>query len=173
MRVTVQGDTFVFRDSPGCFWLFGGFFLLVGGLAILASASSTGTGYPLWQVLGGIALGVSAVAAGVYLIYDSPVSQVTADRRKGTLILRRQGLLRRQRQVLPLSSVRDVYVIEGKDIDGDPVFSSRIALADGVEVPLTLIWLNDRRSIEDAAHRLKQFIAGEPGRGTGMTGLSQ
>jgi hypothetical protein len=164
MKATVHGDTFAFRDSPGCFWLFGGFFLLLGGLAILASVSSADTGRSSWEVLAGMALGISAVAAGAYLIYDAPVSRVTADRRRGTLMLRRQGLLRRQRQTFPLSSVRDVYVIEGKDIDGDPVFSSRIALADGTEVPLTLLWLHDRRTIEQAATRLKQFVSGEPGR---------
>jgi hypothetical protein len=164
MKVTVHGGTYAFRDSPGCFWLFGGFFSVLGGLAILASASSVDRGHRPWEVLAGIALGAFAVAAGAYLIYDAPVSRVTADRRRGTLILRRQGLLRRQRQTFPLSSVRDVYVIEGKDIDGDPVFSSRIALADGTEVPLTLLWLHDRRTIEEAATRLKQFVSGEPGR---------
>ncbi len=52
-------------------------------------------------------------------------------------------------------------VVEGKDIDGDPVFSLRIILASGSEFPVTLLWLHDREALENSAAKLRRFLSGE------------
>ena len=138
----------VLSDSPGCFWLFGGFFCLVGGGAVAAASASQNGGYPPLQVGFGVVMGLVGLATGLYLIYDAPASRVIFTRHDGMLTILRRGIFRRVRERFALSSISSIYLVQGKDIDGDPVFTLRVELQDGREIPLTHLWMHNRERLE-------------------------
>jgi hypothetical protein len=159
IQVAVEQDRISFQDSPGCFWLFGGFFVVVGGLAAAAVTASLAEAIPALHVVGGYFLALAAIGAGLYLIYDAPISAVEADRRTRTLILRRRGFLRREERRIPLEDIRSVGVVTSDDIDGEPVYASAIQLADGTQERLTRLWIHDRGSQEAVVRQLAAFLA--------------
>jgi hypothetical protein len=160
MKVYSSGNKLTLRDSPGCFYLVGFFFFVLGVLtAIIAigSASDPAVG-PIGSRILAFALGMSAIAAGLYVIYDSPGSRIIADKDALTVVILRRGLLRKERNNYLFSEIQDIHTVEKQDIDGDPVFSLRMSLIDGKEVALTNLWIHNKILLEENASRLKLHI---------------
>ena len=157
MRSTSKPELLTLTDSPGCFWLFGGFFLIIGGAAVAAVSASRGDGSPLWQVVLGIAMGLLGAAVGVLVIYRSPQSRVIINAHERSLSVTRRGLLRREQERFDLRDIRKAYLVQGKDIDGDPVFALRMQLHDEREIPLTRLWLHNRERLEANLAQLEAY----------------
>jgi hypothetical protein len=158
MRSSYRSDGLIVSDAPGCFWIFGGFFLLIGGIAGAAVVGSRITPHPLSQLLLGSVMGLLAIGAGLYFIYQSPASRVVINTSEGSITISRRGLLRSQKERHDLGTIHSVYLVQKEDIDGDPVFALRIQLQDGREVPLTLLWIHARGRLTDTLQQLSQYI---------------
>lgn len=158
MKSSSRPDGLMLTDSPGCFWIFGGFFCVIGGAGIVATIASAGGGFPVWQVLLGIGLGLAAIATGLFLIYDAPVSRVFVSAGRKTLTIRYRGLFRRRQEHIDFSSIESVYLLQGKDIDGDAVFTLRLQRVDGREVHLTHLWFHNRDDLEHTLTLLSQYL---------------
>ena len=158
MRSISKPDSLTLTDSPGCFWLFGGFFLILGGAAVAAVGAGRGDGSGLWQQVFGIALGLLGAGAGLFVIYRSPRSQVIINAIEHSLTVSRRGLLHREQERFDLREIRSAYLVQGKDIDGDPVFGLRMQLQDEREIPLTRLWLHDRERLEANMAQLEAYL---------------
>ena len=158
MRSISLSDGLTLTDSPGCFWFLGGFFCAVGAAAILAAISSLSGSHSAGAVFVTAILGLAGIGAGIYIIYNAPASRVMISRTRNLLTVSHRGLLRRQEQSFPLSSIQCVYLVEGKDVDGDPVFTIRFQLSDGRELPLTHLWLHNSARLEDTLNRLSEHL---------------
>jgi hypothetical protein len=160
MKSYFLGSKLIYRDSPGCFVTFGFFFLLLGGGIVaftIGPAASTDI-LPVASQLLAFALGMSTVAIGVYIIYDSAGSQIVADREALSLLIIRRGILRRERVHFLFSEIQDIYTVQKEDIDGDPVFSLRMRLLTGKEIVLTHLWVHNRQRLEENANQLKTIV---------------
>jgi hypothetical protein len=158
MRSSSSPDGLTLTDSPGCFWIFGGFFCAIGGAALLSIIFYNGESQSLGQILGVTTLGLAAIAAGIYLIYNAPASRVVISRTRGQLTVSHRGLLRRNQQTFSLNSIGSVYLVQGKDIDGDPVFTLRFQLTGGQELPLTHLWLHNQARLEGTLDVLCEYL---------------
>ena len=96
MRSFSNPDGLTLTDSPGCFWFFGFFFCLVGGAAFIAAISSGFQEHSLGQTLITAALGLAAIGAGIYIIYNAPASRVVISRSRNLLTVSQRGLLRQR-----------------------------------------------------------------------------
>lgn len=160
MKSYFLGNKLIYRDSPGCFVTFGFFFLLLGGAIVaftIGPAANTAL-LPVTSQLLAFALGMSTVAIGVYIIYDSAGSQIVADKEALSLLIVRRGILRRERIHFLFSEIQDIYAVKKEDIDGDPVFSMRMRLVSGKEVVLTHLWVHDRQRLEQNVSQLKEIV---------------
>jgi hypothetical protein len=158
MRSHSNPDGLTLADSPGCFWFFGFFFCLVGGAAIIAAISSGLQEHSIGQTLIIAALGLAAIGAGIYIIYNAPASRVMISRTRNLLTVSHRGLLRRQEQSYSLSSIQYVYLLESEDTDGDPVYKISMRLADGQELPLSHLWLHNSAQLEGGLARLSEYL---------------
>jgi hypothetical protein len=57
-----------------------------------------------------------------------------------------------------LSDIQSVYIVKGKDIDGDPVYTIRLELANGEELPLTHLWIHNRKNLEHTLTLLGEYL---------------
>jgi hypothetical protein len=157
MQMTRRQNELILRDEPGCFWVFGFFFVVVGGLVMLAGLSTVEP-YPVWQRVLAFGMAVAAMGIGGYVIASSPGSEVEADAAARTLVIRRRGLYLRELERFSFGEIRDIYLVETQDIDGDPVHSIRLRLAGGREVPVTSLWLHNKPKLEDNVAQLREFV---------------
>jgi hypothetical protein len=158
MKANSSADGLTLSDSPGCFWLFGGFFCVMGGGAVLVAVSASRGSIAFGQIILALGLGLAAIATGIYFIHDSPGSRVVIRRDAGSLEVIRRDLFRHQRNRYPLTSFASVHLAESKDMDGDPVFTITSKLTDGTEVPLTQLWVNNLPAMQRAVDLLSEFI---------------
>ena len=158
MRSSPNPDSLTLTDLPGCFWFLGGFFCVIGGAAILAAISGGLQVHAAGQTLVTIVLGLAAIGAGIYIIYNAPASRVVISRTRNLITVSQRGLLRRQEQSYNLSNIQCVYLLESKDIDGDPVYKISLQLADGQELPLSHLWLHNSAQLESGLARLGEYL---------------
>lgn len=158
MKSSTSSDGLTLSDSPGCFRIFGTFFCVLGAAAIFAAITEMTAYYPVGQVGLAVGLGLAVFSAGIYLIYNAPSSRVVIRKTRNELQVSHRGLFRREELKFSLSDIRKVYIVQGKDIDGDPVFTMRFQLADGSELPLTHLWLHDRANLEQTLALLSGYI---------------
>ena len=98
VRTRVEPGRLILEDSPGCFWLFGLFFLLLGSLPIAGLFGLFAEPWKVrgWEAPAAVLLGLAAVAAGLYVVYTSPRTRVIFDVTRGRVSVSRRGLLRRE-----------------------------------------------------------------------------
>jgi len=103
-------------------------------------------------------MGIVGAATGIYLIYQAPSSRVHLRFADRSLSISRRGLLRRQYETYALGAIQAAYIVQGKDIDGDPVFTLRMRLKDGREIPLTFLWLHAKDNLAAILEQLSPHI---------------
>jgi hypothetical protein len=147
-------------DSAGCFWLFGLFFIIMGGIFILGLLGLFTNLHELsnlekaavWIVsLGG-------VSAGIYLIYQNPGSGILFDKHKNTLKIARSGLFRNQNEEYSFNEIRNIVLSQSTDTDGDPVYRIEAELKTGKLVELSSLWIHNRNALEELAGKIKVFL---------------
>jgi hypothetical protein len=158
MKSIPSSDGLIISDSPGCFRIFGTFFCVLGAAAIFAAITEMSAYYPAGQVVLAVGLGLAVFSAGIYLIYNAPSSRVVISKTRNELQVIHRGLFRREELKFGLNDIRKVYIVQGKDIDGGPVFTMRFQLADGRELPLTHLWLHDRANLEQTLALLSGYL---------------
>jgi hypothetical protein len=158
MRAASTSGEITLTDSPYIFWLLGLFFCGLGFLALLAVRTSLRQAGPLWEILLPAALGLAAIATGLGIIYAAPASHITLHPELGELTLRRRGLLQRITRRIAFADIESAYLVQGKDIDGGPVFTLRLMLTNGEEVPLTRLWIHNRAGLEQALETLAPYF---------------
>jgi hypothetical protein len=128
MRVRQIGAVLHVRDTPGCLWFLGLWFIAGATLCIagafLASNAST---LAWWERLVIIGIGTGCGAAGVFVLYTTPATIARFDRGtgRGEIIVR--GLRRRERTLFALDDARFVDIVESRDSDGDAMFQIRVS----------------------------------------------
>jgi hypothetical protein len=158
MRAATASGEITLTDSPAIFWLLGLFFCGLGFLALLAVRSSLRQADPLWEILLPALLGLAAITAGLWIIYAAPASRVTLRPVQGEITLRRRGLLQNATRRIAFADIVSAYLVQGKDIDGGPVYTLRLMLTTGEEVPLTRLWIHNRAGLEQALETLAPYL---------------
>jgi hypothetical protein len=121
------------NEAPGCLWIFGLFFMAIGGLFVYGSLGGfTNSGsVPFWQLALAFFMGLTGVAAGLWIIYRAPVTRVTVDTDKKIIIHERTGITGRNSNYYNLDHAKEFSLIEENDDEGDPIWSLGLVLKDG------------------------------------------
>src|ERR1700742_1264023 len=113
MKVSQSEDLMVIRETPGCLWLFAGFFVFVSSVFVYGSMGGF-TNYsetPAWVIVLSFAMGMIGLGVGVWQIAESPVTKVTIDRKSGTVEYFQVGLRGRIKTVYGFDQVRQFRMV--------------------------------------------------------------
>ena len=161
MKVTQHTTTnLITKDSAGCFWLFGLFFVVVAGtfvIGLMGAFNNLNELNQLEQTAVWI-ISLAGVAAGFWIIYSNPVIRADFDKREGVVKIRRKGLMRNETEIYPLSDIKEVKTKESKDDEGYAIFSAEIILADNSPIALTKKWLRNKEELQKVVTDIKKFL---------------
>ena len=133
MRLIERGTSIEVRDTPGCLWLLGVWFVAGGVLAMVMPFIATNRDALGWGAKAVvIAIGLGVLAGGVYTLASTPWIRLRLDPMSRRAVLERGGPFG-GRETVPFAfaDVRSIEARPGRDSDGDPVWELRIWLHSG------------------------------------------
>lgn len=147
-------------DSAGCFWLFGLFFVIIGGIFILGLLGLFTNLHELsdFEKAAAWLISIGGFSAGVYFIYQNPGSEIIFDKQNKTFTLTRTGLFRNEKEQYRLDEIRDVILSQSTDTDGDLVYRIEVEMKTGKLVPLSLLWIQNKVVQEELLNKIKEFL---------------
>lgn len=161
MKIAEQTESELkLTDSAGCFWLFGLFFVIMGGIFILGLLGLFTNLHEL-SALEKIAAWIIAAggfSAGVYFIYQNPGSGILFDKNTSTLKITRSGLFRNEIEEYSLNEIRNIVLSQSTDTDGDTVYRIEAELKTGKLVALSLLWMHNREVQEKLVNKIREFL---------------
>lgn len=144
MQLTERDRTITMTHTPGQQWLLGGFFIVVGALALLVGLTVVGNAepHPLWQLGATSGMGAVALGAGVWLCWRAPRSLVVLDVKAGLGRVERHGLGVRETIEFPLDGIAAVELERSQDDEGGEVFRPALRMKDGHQLVLSPVWMH-------------------------------
>jgi len=150
----------MFKDSAGCFWMLGLFFVVLAGTFIIGLL---GAFYNLNEITeperaGAWFISLSGLAAGIWFIYSNPGTKLNFDKSGNLLTIQRRGLMRNEIEKYRLGDIADFKLVESKDTDGDPVYRIELQLKSGNKASLTELWINNKEGLQKDIDCIKNFL---------------
>ncbi len=141
MKTERSEGKLIIKDQPGLLWFLGFLFVAVSTVFVLGPLClfSNNREVSAFTRVFSFLMGCIGVSVGLWVIERHPQITSVFNRVSGRLELTRWNLLRRsasQREV-GLAEIRDVQLVEGKDIDGDPIYGIQLLLRSGEEIALS------------------------------------
>jgi len=161
MKITQHTTTnLIVKDSAGCLWLFGLFFVVVAGTFVIGLMGAFNNLNELNQLEQAAVwfISLEGVAAGVWFIYSNPVIKADFDKRGDRVLIKRIGLMSTETEQYPLKEIIDIIINESKDDDGDPIFSVDMKFISGKTTSLTKTWLRNKEELQKVVDEIKDFI---------------
>ncbi|MFN3695503.1 MAG: hypothetical protein ACK4UV_10885 [Ignavibacterium sp.] len=161
MKITEQTTTnLVVKDSAGCLWLFGLFFVVVAGTFVLGLLGAFNNLNELNQLEQAAAWFVSlaGVAAGIWFIYSDPAVKTDFDKRENAVTINRRSLMRNETERFPLNEIIDIEIRESKDDEGYPIFSVDMKLISGKTTALTKTWLRNKKELQKIVNEINDYL---------------
>ena len=161
MKITQHTTSnLITKDSSGCLWLFGLFFVVIAG-TFAAGLLGLFTNLHELNELERAAIwfvSLAGVAAGFWFIYSNPSIKVSFDKREGEALISITGLMKNETEKYPLNEIKDVTIKESKDDDGDPIYAVEMILKSGSVIRLTKLWLRDKEGLQKNINDIKSFL---------------
>jgi len=161
MKVIQQTtNNLVLKDSAGCFWMLGLFFVVIAGTFVIGLMGAFTNLYELNELerAGAWIVSLSGLAGGIWFIYTNPGTRLDFDKRGNMLTIQRRGLLRNKVEKYRLNNIEDVILIESKDIDGDPVYRVEIKIKYEKNVSLTELWVHNKEGFQKTIDTINNFL---------------
>jgi hypothetical protein len=160
VKIERNGQILTIKETPGCLWIFGLFFALIGSMFVYGALGgySNYEQATRWIIAAHLFAGLCAVGAGYWIIYKAPITRITIDRGTETLTYRKKGLSGRSDRVFRFRDIERFLVLEDRDSDGDPVFALGFELTDGEVISISAIQTPDESFKRDLVFRANEFI---------------
>jgi hypothetical protein len=160
MKLTQNENELTIGEAPGCLWIFGLFFAIIGGAFVYGSLGGFSNYAEVgpWGLAASFFMGSTGVAAGFWIIFHAPVTKVTVDRKARTAVHTQRGLFGKKERSYRFDLVREFCLIEEVDGDGDPIWSLGLELSDGERVRISSLASPAESFKRDFVFQANQFM---------------
>ena len=160
MQIQRTENELILRETPGCLWIFGLFFALVGGVFVYGALGGF-TNYArheLWMLAAAFVMGSIGVATGAWIIYRAPVTKIIINRIAGEVLMTRYGLFGRRQTLYYFDEIEQFSLIEDTDDEGNAVFSLGMDLINGDTIQISSLPSHDERFKRDFVFQTNEFM---------------
>lgn len=160
MQTQQTENTLIIRETPGCLWIVGLFFALVGGVFVYGSLGGLADydRHAPWLLAATFVMGATGVATGVWIIYRAPVTRVVINRIENSVSMTRYGLYGRQQNFYAFDDIEQFFLIEETDEEGDPIWSLGMNLTNGDVINISSLPSHDERFIQNFVFQTNDFM---------------
>jgi hypothetical protein len=149
----------IIRETPGCLWIFGLLFAIVGGIFVygaLGGLADYGS-QSLWLLALAFLMGAIGVAVGIRIIYRAPVTRVVINRLENEVFLTRYGLFGKRETLYDFDEIQQFCLLEEKDDESNPIWSLGMNLTSGETVKISSLASHDERFTSNFVFQANEF----------------
>ena len=141
MKIKQTVNELTLQETPGCMWIFGLFFALIGGIFVYGALGgfTNWSEVAYWELAMAFSMGAIALAVGVWVISKAPITKIVIDRIQDKVFLTRYGFSGKIVTVYRFDEIEQFCLIEEKDDEGSPVWSFGMKLNAGEPIIITAI----------------------------------
>lgn len=160
MRLEEQFDQITVQETPGCLWIFGMFFALIGAAFVYGSLGGfVNFGIvPIWQLLLAFLMGAIGIAAGIWIIYLAPFNRVIINRQTEIITHQKIGLFGKQTKTYPFERLRQFSLIEENDDEGALMWSLGMELSDGETIKISSLPSHSEKFKREFVFQINDFM---------------
>jgi hypothetical protein len=160
MKLEQHDNLIVIRETPGCMWFVGLFFLVICGMFLFGASGGFSNWNELkhWEISVAIAMSFCGIAAGIWMIQSAPVTKVFIDRQQKQLSIVRRALFGRESKTYEFDEIDHFFVFEETDQEGSLVYSLAVRLMDEEVIKINSMQLHDEHYHHDFAFRANEFM---------------
>lgn len=139
MKLTQTENRLILQDTPGCLWFLAFFFMSIGGIFVYGAVGGfqNSDRQPSWVLVAAFLMGASGIAAGLWLIYNSPLTKFVIDRVTDEVIVTKRNIFGTTEAFYAFEEIKHFRLLEGVDDEGVPVWSVGMELNDGEIIKVT------------------------------------
>ena len=151
-------------ETPGCLWVFGSFFAVIGCFFVYLAlgGASNWSEVPAYVNLVGFLMGTVGIVTGIYIIRKAPATTLVLDKSENTIVYQTRGLAGLKKNVLAYEDVRRFLLMEGTDSDGDPIWSLGLELTNGHQLTISKLPSHDEAFKRKFVHLANEAIRKQP-----------
>ena len=160
MQTEQTQNELIISETPGCIWIVGLFFALIGGIFVYGALGGF-TDYDRhapWTITLTFLMGSAAVGTGVWIIYSAPISKIVIDRIEETVRIRRWGLFGKQERFYAFEEIERFILLEEKDNEGDEVWALGMMLMNDETVRISSVPSHDERFKSNFVFQINEFM---------------
>lgn len=160
MHVKEKTNQIILTDRAGCVWLLCLLFIFVGGTILYGALGGFTNWHEVrpWVLVVSALMGMLGLFVGFSIIFATPIATVILNRKTGTLLHRRRGLVTTDERVIHFAEIEEFFVVEEKDHEGDWVYRIDMKMKSGEELRLTQVMEPVKEDNEALALRLNEYI---------------
>lgn len=160
MKVYQTQNDLIIKENPGCLWIFGLFFALIGILFVYGAFN----GFYLFGIQATWAagltflLGLTGIAIGIFVIYKTPISHLKIDKSENEVNLIRWGIFGKKDDVYYFDEIERFCLIENQTSKGLSLWSFGLELIDGEQIKITSLGQHAEDYEDKYVYPLNVFI---------------
>jgi hypothetical protein len=160
VKIKQSENELIIEETPGCLWIFGLFFAVIGGVFVYGSLG----GFSNWNEASTLTIylsflmGAIAVAVGVWIIYRAPLTKVIVNRQTKTVVHIRRGLAGQQKNIYSFGQIKQFCLVEQEDSEGDPIWSLGMELSNGETIKISSLESHNEKYKRDFVFQTNEFM---------------
>lgn len=163
MKVEESVNTIKIDETPGCLWIVGLFFVVIGGIFLWGTLGgfSNWNEIETWELAVAFFICVGGIAAGVWIISSGPIARVAIDRVENTVSINKYGFFGKRSRFYRFEEVQHFYLIENTDSDDEPTWSIGMRLISGETIPITALSVSAEEYQQGYVFQFNEFMRKE------------
>lgn len=160
MHTEQNENELIIRETPGCLWIVGLFFAFVGGVFVygaIGGFADYARQSPL-MLAAALVMGSIGIGAGVWIIYNAPITKIVINRIENTVLMSRFGLLTRSDSLYDFDNIEGFTLIEDRDDEGDPIWYFALKLIDDEPIKITSLASHSETYKREYVFRANEFM---------------
>jgi len=160
MRTEQTENELIIKETPGCLWIFGLFFAVIGGVLVYGSLGgfTNRDEAPQYAIYLSFLMGAIGVAVGIWIIFRAPVTKIVVNRQTNEVTHTRIGLSGKKEKIYSFGQIKQFCLIEEVDDESNPIWSLGMELSSGETIKISSLESHNEKFKRDFVFQTNEFL---------------
>jgi hypothetical protein len=163
MKIRHTTDGLEIKHTPGCIWIFGAFFFIIGSMLLygLLGGFSNYDDIKTWEIAVGLIISLSIISVGIWQVLSNPATLTKINGLEKTVTQIEKGFFRRNITQYKFADVIKFEIIEEKDSEGDSFYYLVFRTTQGEKVKISSTGIQVKEYVAEIKDEVNKYLERE------------